>query len=129
MNHAMDMFSEMCRIMAEMGEEAGFEHFQRAAWRPPVDIYERENTILVVMEIPGIDRNDLHVSVAKGVLKITGFKPKHTPDAAQRVHLMEIPYGRFARFVRVPRCADVESIEANYKDGFLTIEIPREAGK
>ena len=110
------------------GPEPGtaIEHFHSGAWEPPVDIFEQPDRIIVVVELPGVERDEVSVVVQQGVLEITGMRPKRIPEATERVHQMEIAYGHFARYVQLPHCSDPERIEAELKDGYLTIEIPRE---
>lgn len=95
------------------------------AWAPLVDIFERAHGIEVVVELPGVDKEQIGVTVERGVLTIRGFRPKHIPEDTQRVHQMEIPYGPFERSVELPFDADIDNIEAGYDEGHLTIRIPR----
>lgn len=94
-------------------------------WRPYVDIYERSDAIVVVVELPGVRGDDLSVSVDKGILTIQGVRHKEIPPDAVHVHQMEIPHGPFRRTIKLHGAADIEAIEADFKEGFLTIHIPR----
>lgn len=99
------------------------------AWQPAIDIYECSGRICIYVELPGVQRDQLDVSVEGSILRIVGYRHKNLPDSVEHVHQMEIPYGQFARFVRLPETADVAQINANYENGFLLIEIPRKASK
>jgi HSP20 family protein len=94
-------------------------------WRPFIDIYERPHAILVVVELPGVRKEDLSLSVDRGVLAVAGYRHKETPAGVQHVHQMEIPHGPFKRTIQLHSSADVQNIKAEFKDGFLSIEIPR----
>lgn len=96
-------------------------------WRPNVDIYERADGIVLVVELPGVNKEDLSVSVDKGILTIEGIRHMEIPPEAVHVHQMEIPHGPFRRTVKLHRGAHIKAIEADFKDGFLTIQIPRKA--
>lgn len=96
-------------------------------WRPYVDIYERADAIVLVIELPGVHNDDLSVSVDKGILTIQGHRHKEIPAEAVHVHQMEIPHGPFRRTIKLHGSADIQAIEADFKDGFLTIQIPRKA--
>lgn len=95
------------------------------AWQPLIDVCERPEAILIIAELPGVDRDQIKVSVKHGVLRIAGFRKKLLPSDTQRVHQMEIPYGPFARSVQLPACSDVEHIEADFHQGYLTVTVPR----
>ncbi len=118
-------FSYVHTAVTSLGGTARLEYLRSAAWRPPVDIYEREDSILVIVELPGVDKEEISITVEENLLKITGVRPKTIPESTQHVHQMEIPYGRFARTVQLPSRADVDHIEAKYNEGYLTVEIPR----
>lgn len=96
-------------------------------WRPYVDIYERADAFVIVVELPGVRESDLSVSVEKGILSIIGYRHKEIPADAVHVHQMEIPHGPFRRAIKLHGTADIEAIQAEFKDGFLTIQIPRKA--
>ncbi len=110
---------------AGLREQDALGRMQNAAWQPPIDVYERESDIIVLVEIPGVREGQVHVMVKQGVLDITGARTKQVPPDTLHVHQMEIPYGDFARTLRLPEEADAEHIEAQYDCGYLTIRIPR----
>jgi HSP20 family protein len=96
-------------------------------WRPFIDIYERTDNIIVVVELPGVTKDDVSVTVEKGILSISGFRHKEIPQEAEHVHQMEIPHGPFKRSIKLHGSANIAKIQADFKDGFLTIQIPRKA--
>jgi HSP20 family protein len=77
------------------------------------------------VELPGVDRDEVTVTVENGILTIAGFRHKEIPPEAQHVHQMEIPHGPFKRSIKLHRAADISKIQADFKDGFLTVQIPR----
>ncbi len=101
------------------------EAFSPTDWEPPLDIYETEDKIVIVAELPGLRKDQVHVTVECTCLVIEGERPKRVPSRTVHVHQMEIPYGRFARRIQLPEGTDVEHIQAKFREGYLRIEVPR----
>jgi len=91
---------------------------------PRVDVYEREEGLLLTMELPGISREGIEILVEGSYLRVSGEREEPASSGLLRWHHMEIAYGPFERIVALPREVDAESIRAVYADGFLKIEIP-----
>lgn len=96
-------------------------------WVPRADIYETAETILIALEIPGVDRGDIDILIQGSYLKVSGVRAEPQASGCMRWHQMEISYGAFERVVALPQEVDPEHITATYRDGFLRIEIPRAA--
>ena len=107
---------------AAMGADA-------SQWRPNTDIYETEDGLVVRMELAGATREDLHIEVANGVLIVRGVRAEPPEDCeARRVYRQaEVEYGPFSRTIPLPPWADPAAVEAQYRGGFLTIQIERVA--
>jgi HSP20 family protein len=92
-------------------------------WRPPTDVYETEDIIVVRVEIAGMREADFNVSLEERILTIHGVRP----DTSERraYHQMEIPFGEFSTEVELPSAVIVDEIEASYRDGFLKIILPK----
>ena len=92
-------------------------------WRPPTDVLETDDAIVVVVEIAGM--RGLHISVIfeRQVLSIRGVRPD--TNVCKTYHQMEIDYGEFASEIQVPFRVDSEKIEATYSDGFLKVVLPK----
>ncbi len=119
------LFSQLQMLASGMDRRGQFEAFQPGAWRPPIDIYEMQTSILVVVELPGLAKQEIDVQVEGKLLTISGSRNKRIPEGAQHVHQMEIPYGGFIRRIELPTDVEVDQIEARYEEGYLMIEIPR----
>ncbi len=113
--------------MGGLGREAG--EISSVSWQPLVDIYERDDAVIIIVELPGVDKTRTDVSVDGELLKVSGFRPKQIPETTRHVHQMEIPYGHFTRIIRLSSSCDVDNIEAEYEHGYLTITIPRNPSK
>jgi HSP20 family protein len=94
-----------------------------SVWSPPTDIYETEHGYVIKVEIAGMSEDDFEVIVEDNILMISGNRP----DSPERraYHQMEIQFGKFEIAVELPAPVDVENASAQYKDGFLTIQLPK----
>lgn len=97
---------------------------------PAVDITETDKEIVVKAELPGIDQKDLKVELADGVLTIKGEKKEEKEEKGENLYRLERSFGSFARSFRLPCEVQEEKIEAKYKDGVLSLTLPKvESGK
>ena len=92
---------------------------------PAVDIYEKDNKIMVKAEIPGVTAEKLNVSVDDDLLTISGEKKQENEIKNNDYYRLEASYGRFERQVRLPEPVKAEGVKATYKDGVLKIELPK----
>lgn len=99
-------------------------HVRSNTWRPPTDVYETEENVVVKMEVAGIRDEDLEVTVQENLLLIGGSRSDSTERKAY--HQMEIPFGKFSVVIDLPVRVNTENATAEYKDGFLTIQLPKE---
>ncbi len=97
--------------------------FEVGDWMPVVDISETEDAFLVKAELPGVDKDDVSVKVEDGVLTLKGEKKSETED--KKNHRIECSYGSFVRSFTLPQTTKSSSIEAEYKNGILTLTIPK----
>lgn len=94
-------------------------------WKPPVDIYETAGEIMVLVEIAGMKKKDINVTMENDLLKISGARPDFSPSTKMKLHQMEIDYGKFQRIVKISLPIDMHNISAQYKEGFLQITLPK----
>lgn len=102
---------------------------RRADWLPLVDIRETEHEYQIDVEVPAVAADDLAVSVADGVLTVSGERKSvdSTESSDSRVHRVERRFGRFTRNFQLPEDADHEAISAESKDGVLYLKIAKRA--
>jgi HSP20 family protein len=102
---------------------------RRADWLPLVDIRENETEYQIDVEVPAVASEDLAVSVADGVLTVSGERKSVEPAEGvdERVHRVERRYGRFVRNFQLPEDADFEAISAESRDGVLYLKIAKRA--
>jgi HSP20 family protein len=94
-------------------------------WEPKVDVSETKDTITVKAEVPGVDQKDIAVSLQDGVLTIKGEKEEEKEEKDKRYHRVERSYGAFARVMRLPAAVDGSKATAAFKDGVVTITLPK----
>jgi HSP20 family protein len=95
------------------------------SWIPDIDIKENEKEILVRAEVPGIDKKDIDITMSEGLLTIRGEKRHDDEVKREDYHRVESRYGSFSRSFRLPVEIVNDKIEANYKDGVLSIVLPK----
>lgn len=99
-------------------------------WSPSVDIYETENELVLKADLPDVELKDVDVRVENQTLTIAGQRQFEQADAAKGYHRIERNYGNFVRSFAVPNSFDTEKIAAEYKNGVLTVTLPKkEAAK
>ena len=96
---------------------------QHKVWRPPTDVYETDNHVIVKVEIAGMREQDFTISLNAQVLLISGTRD----DPAEKLayQQMEIPYGQFETEVCIRWTVDDAAINATYQDGFLSVLLPK----
>jgi len=100
---------------------------QAAMKAPAVDIAEKDGAYEITAEMPGIDEKDIDVTFARGMLAIKGEKKDEKEETKKSFHLTERRYGSFERRFSVPDGVDAEKIAATFKNGVLTITLPKDA--
>ena len=99
-------------------------------WSPSVDIYETENELVLKADLPDVELKDVDVRVENQTLTIAGQRQFEKADAAKGYHRIERNYGNFVRSFAVPSSFDTEKIVAAYKNGVLSVTLPKkEAAK
>ena len=98
-------------------------HVRSSIWSPPTDVYETEENYVIKVEIAGMRDEDFDVAFENNILMISGYRSDLNERRAYRQ--MEIRFGRFELAVEVPVTVDIEKATAEYKDGFLTIVLPK----
>ena len=96
-----------------------------ADWVPAVDITEDETGYRIDAEVPGIQREDIKVVVENGKLTLQGNRKFETEENSGKVHRVERSHGSFTRNFRVPEDADGSSVSAEFKNGILSVLLPK----
>jgi HSP20 family protein len=92
---------------------------------PAIDVAEKDKEYEVTAELPGIDEKDVEVKVSNDVLTIKGEKKEEKEEKKKDYHFSERRFGSFQRSFRVPEGVDTDKIEASFKNGVLTVKLPK----
>jgi HSP20 family protein len=94
-------------------------------WSPSMDISETKDSLVVKLEVPGMDQKDIRISLQENLLTITGEKKQEKEEKDERYHRVERSYGAFTRGVRLPVAVDGSKVSATFKNGLLTVTLPK----
>jgi HSP20 family protein len=99
-------------------------------WSPAVDIFETEDALKLKADVPDVNIEDIDVRVENQTLTVRGHRKFEKDETVKGHHRIERSYGEFVRSFVVPSTVDTEKVEADYKNGVLTITLPKkEAAK
>ncbi len=99
--------------------------FTHSTWQPLIDVYENPEQVVVVVDLAGINREELELSVDGQCLVLRGSRKDLLRGRKQRCYVLEISFGPFERVIPLPAQVDADHTEANYVDGFLEIVLPK----
>lgn len=123
------MRKEMDRIWDRFSQEFSTSTLEKD-WNPPLDLMETKSSLVAEIEVPGINPDNIDISITADVLTFTGEKKKEAEDKGKTHHLVERTYGKFSRSIRLPTTVNPDQVEARYKDGILRITLGKtEAAK
>lgn len=114
------LFEDATERRARVDAETGAE-MERAEWYPTADVYDSAAEYLIAVDLPGIDRAAMEISIDDNKISVRGTRAVPDPLSARA----ERPTGRFLRTFSVPSLVDQQNIRAEYKDGVLEIRLPK----
>jgi len=121
MERLFDRFFSLSPALMRSGMQQQFN--------PLLDVHETEKEFQINVEVPGMDENDIDVSMSKDMLTISGEKKEEKEENAKGIYRLERHYGSFSRSIPLPdNCVDTEKAEASYKNGVLTVRLPKAVG-
>ena len=91
---------------------------------PPINVFQQGDDLVAIIELPGVDRNELNIQAKDNTIRIAGQKKVSTPEEGS-AHRRERLWGSFDRTLTVPMQIDPDGIKAEYNDGLLALFIPR----
>jgi HSP20 family protein len=97
----------------------------RENWMPSVDILEKDGNLILRAELPGMTEKQIDLKLEGNTLTMKGERKMDTEDKKNNYHRVESFYGSFTRSFRLPDTVDLEKINADYKNGILTVTIPQ----
>jgi HSP20 family protein len=119
-----EMFRSMQRALA-LWPARGSEPITLAEWSPSVDISETDAEYQLKAELPDVRKQDIKVSIENGTLLLSGERKVEREEKGLTFHRMERAFGRFERAFALPENADREKITSEYKEGILTVHLPK----
>ncbi len=97
----------------------------RSGWMPALDVYEDKENFVLKAEMPGMRKEDIDISLHEGVVTISGERKEENKKEESDVYRSERFFGRFQRSFALPTSVNAEKVAANYKDGILTVTLPK----
>ncbi len=94
-------------------------------WVPAVDILETENELVLKADVPEVRMEDIDIRLENGTLTVKGERKFEQSETKQGYRRIERSYGQFARYFELPDTVDPEKVSADYKNGVLTITLPK----
>jgi HSP20 family protein len=107
--------------------QSGKDQLTSGTFVPPVDIYEDEHSLVLKLEIPGVNEEDLDVSQENNILTIKGERKFEKEEKEENFHRIERRFGTFTRTFRLPATVDAEHTTADYDKGILKITLSKRA--
>ena len=123
-----DFADEIHRVFLELGRTLGAEELTGEC-SPAIDVYETDDAIEVVVDLPGVDRGAVRVIIKGDDVLVAGEKAARKARGESSFHLVERGYGRFARAVRLARPCDSRGARATLVDGELRVRLPKIADR
>jgi len=97
----------------------------KCGWSPPTDIYETEKNVVLKVELPGVDVEDVCVEVNDNLLTLKGQRKMRRNVEGEHYYRMEFSYGFFQRIFTLPVAVEDKKVKASYKDGVLEVLVPK----
>jgi HSP20 family protein len=119
LRHEMDHLLERF-----FGEPAGGDR-PVSTWTPRINVTESKDGLTITAELPGLEAKDVDVAIAGDTLTIKGEKKHEREEKDEHHHMVERTYGAFSRIVRLPAPVAAENIKATFKNGVLTVTLPK----
>ena len=134
LRNAQDEMAQMAQMNPMLAHALGLHAQQQGssratttttAWAPALDISERKDAYLVTVELPGVEADDLQITLEDGLLTIQGERHVAHDSSEQQFHRVERRYGAFRRAITLPAQVQAEQIEASFDNGVLQIVVPK----
>ena len=115
----------MDRLFEDFAPARGFRGAEESELTFPIDVSDSDSEVTVKAVLPGIKPEDVDITVSEGVLTVRGEHREETKEEKENYYRREIRYGSFARSVPLPTRVNQEKAEADFKDGILTVHLPK----
>ena len=126
---AQDEMAQMSPMLAHAlglhGQQQGSGRATTTAWAPALDISERKDAYLITVELPGVELDDVQITMEGSLLTIQGERHVAQDSSEQQFHRIERRYGAFRRSITLPAQVIADAVEATAEDGVLQILVPK----
>ena len=116
---------EMNKLINNFFHSNNDENGVAAAWTPAVDVIENDNEYIVRVELPGVNKNDLKITLESNVLTIAGEKKAEEEVKREDYHRIERTYGSLQRSFTLPTMVNADKIDTLFQDGILRVTLPK----
>ena len=123
----IDPFRELASFFENFADTSGKDQLTAGTFVPPVDVYEDEQNLILKLEVPGVNEEDLNLSVENNTLTIQGERKFEKEEKEENFHRIERRYGSFTRTFKLPNTVDADKVDANYAKGILKITLAKRA--
>ena len=124
----IDPFRELASFFENFAEQpSGKDQLAAGSFAPAVDVYEDEHNLVLKLEVPGVNEEDMNVSVENNTLTVSGERKFEKEEKEENFHRIERRYGSFSRTFRLPNTIDSEKVDAAYDKGILKITLAKRA--
>jgi HSP20 family protein len=117
----------MERRFDDMRRTFGWEPAESVGWSPDVNIFEKGDVVVLEADLPGLSKDQIHVEVQNQSLTLRGERKRDGEVEERDYYRLERPYGSFSRVFTLPTTVDVNKIDASFKEGVLTVKLPKTA--
>ena len=123
-NLASDFFNDWDQVFNAM-RTPGLPTYDEREFAPSTDVYETEESYKMVVDLPGMKKEDIKIEVADNTLHISGERKNESTFSDDQTHRIERSYGSFKRSFTLPKVVSAENIEAHYENGVLELILPK----
>jgi HSP20 family protein len=123
----IDPFRELASFFENFAETGGKQQLAAGSFVPPVDVYEDEHSLVLKLEVPGMNEEDINVSLENETLTVQGERKFEKEEKEENFHRIERRYGSFTRTFKLPGTVDAEKVDASYDKGILKITLAKKA--
>jgi len=120
-----DPFHDLLNLQQRWNRRATESENSYGAWAPLVDIFDRDDDLVISAELPGVAKEDIDVQVEDNTLTLRGERKRETEHKDGETYRMERVYGKFVRSFKLPKTVDAKRIAASFKNGVLEISLPK----
>ena len=123
-------FDRLASLRDEMNRLFDFSFPSRdsglfSGWSPALDVYDEKDSLLVKVELPGMKKEDIEINLQNGILTVSGERKHEFEKKEGETFRSERYFGKFQRSVTLPLQVNAEAVKASYKDGVLSIHLPK----